>query len=126
MNVGNHTLDVLHVRARTLWGTVDTYKGIGAKVRRALNWPRKIMSGVPFTSSQASRPTGIGLCPPVVSTRGPFWLLPSGVSTLKHLFEEAELRGDKLTEQENREDNREIFGHASYNTEVRLEFDRHA
>lgn len=37
LSVGNHTLDVFYVRTRTLWGTVDAYKGIGAKVRRALN-----------------------------------------------------------------------------------------
>lgn len=40
VNVGNQTLDVLYVWTGALWRTVDTYKGIGAKIRRALNWPR--------------------------------------------------------------------------------------
>ena len=51
----------------------------------------------------------------MVSTRRSLLLLLllSGVLALEHLFEEAELRGDKLTEQENSEGS-EIFGHASY------------
>lgn len=38
--VWNNTLEVLYVRTRTLWGAVDAYKGIGAKVLRALDWRR--------------------------------------------------------------------------------------
>lgn len=48
----------------------------------------------------------------MVSTRRSLALASGVFAALEHLFEEAELRGGKLTEQENSEDG-EILGHVS-------------